>query len=142
MNYGKGITIFMIAFIAFIASMVYYAFTKNADLVRDDYYENELLYDQQKEEQKNYASLSEKISINKEERGIVFYFPKNTNDYKGKINFYRPDQKKFDREFDLEVDKNYEQVLEYKNFKEGYYDVYIEYTSQGKGYLFQDKIQF
>lgn len=142
MNYGKGITIFMIAFIAFIASMVYYAFTKNADLVRDDYYENELLYDQQKEEQKNYASLSEKISINKEERGIVFYFPKNTNDYKGKINFYRPDQKKFDREFDLVVDKNYEQVLEYKNFKEGYYDVYIEYTSQGKGYLFQDKIQF
>ena len=48
MNYGRGITIFMIAFIAFIASMVYYAFTKNADLVRDDYYENELLYDQQK----------------------------------------------------------------------------------------------
>ena len=95
-----------------------------------------------KKSKKNYASLSEKISINKEERGIVFYFPKNTNDYKGKINFYRPDQKKFDREFDLVVDKNYEQVLEYKNFKEGYYDVYIEYTSQGKGYLFQDKIQF
>ena len=57
MNYGKGITIFMIAFIAFIASMVYYAFTKNADLVRDDYYENELLYDQQKEEQKKLCKF-------------------------------------------------------------------------------------
>ena len=57
MNYGKGITIFMIAFIAFIASMVYYAFTKNADLVRDDYYENELLYDQQKVEQNRKLTI-------------------------------------------------------------------------------------
>ena len=40
MNWGKGITIFMIAFMAFIGSMVYYAFTKNADLVQEDYYEN------------------------------------------------------------------------------------------------------
>ena len=61
MNWGKGITIFMLAFIGFIGSMVYYAFTKNADLVRDDYYENELAFDQSKTDKSNYTHLGTEI---------------------------------------------------------------------------------
>jgi hypothetical protein len=69
MNWGKGITIFMVAFMAFIGSMVYYAFTKNADLVEEDYYENELNYDKNKESKSNYDVMEEESNAHSTRRG-------------------------------------------------------------------------
>lgn len=143
MSWGKGITIFMIAFMAFIASMVYYAFTKNADLVRDDYYENEINFDATKESRQNYQTLGKKVEVAQQQEGVVFYFPENvTSATDGVITFYRPDQKRYDREFKLSADSDHKQTLEYNNFKEGYYDVSVEWTEEGKSYLFEDHISF
>ena len=143
MNWGKGITLFIVAFIVFIASMVVFAFTKDADLVREDYYENELAYDQNKENKVNYQDLNKAIVVSKTESGIVFQFPEIVNsESKGKIMFYRPDQKKYDREFELEIDTLHQQILDYKNFKEGYYDLQVEWTNGAKTFLFEDQISF
>ena len=143
MNWGKGITLFIAAFMMFIASMVVYAFTKDADLVREDYYENELAYDQNKENKFNYQELKEEVTISKNESGVVFNFPKIvTAESNGKIMFYRPDQKKYDCEFELNVDTLHQQILPYKSFKEGYYDLQVEWTSGDKTFLFEDKISF
>lgn len=143
MNWGKGITIFMIAFMAFIGSMVYYAFTKNADLVDDNYYNNEINYDKNKESKSNYNILADKIILSQKEEGVVFQFPENVvQTIDGKITFYRPDQKKYDREFNLTLNENNQQVLDYTNFKEGYYDVSVEWTDGSKNYIFEDNISF
>jgi len=143
MNWGKGITLFIAAFMVFIASMVVFAFTKDADLVRDDYYENELAYDKNKANKVNYQELNKKIVVSKTEAGIVFQFPESVNsESKGKITFYRPDQKKFDREFELDVDTIHQQILAYKNFKEGYYELQVEWTNGDITFLFEDKITF
>ncbi|MBI3135719.1 MAG: FixH family protein [Bacteroidetes bacterium] len=143
MNWGKGITIFMIAFMAFIVSMVYYAFTMNADLVRDDYYENERKYDDEKESKFNYSTLNESVTLTQQEEGVVLQFPESVSlQSEGKIVFYRPDQKKYDREFDLKINEKHCQVLDYTNFKEGYYDVTIQWSDAGKSYICENNIQF
>lgn len=143
MNWGKGITIFMIAFMAFIASMVYYAFTMNADLVRDDYYENERNYDDEKESKFNYAALNDQVTLTQQEEGVVFQFPQTVpTNSQGKIIFYRPDQKKYDREFDLQLNESHQQILDYTNFKEGYYDVTVKWNDASKSYIYEDNIQF
>lgn len=143
MNWGKGITIFMVAFMAFIGSMVYYAFTKNADLVQEDYYENELNYDKNKESKANYEVMEEEVMLTQQEEGVVLEFPENIVLVdKGKIIFYRPDQKKYDREFDLKLNENHQQILSYENFKEGYYDVTVEWSDGAKNYIFEDQISF
>ncbi len=143
MNWGKGITIFMIAFMTFIISMVYYTFTKNADLIEEDYYENEVNYDHNKESENNYHSLAEKLTMTQEESGIVFKFPSTVaQSANGKITFYRPDAKKLDREFDLQLDTAKQQVIDYSNFKEGYYDVIVEWTDGQKDFTFKEGIQF
>jgi hypothetical protein len=143
MNWGKGITVFMIAFMAFIASMVYYAFTMNADLVRDDYYENERLYDSEKESRSNYAALGTEILILQQEEGVVIRFPENTSpEAEGKIIFYRPDEKKYDRVFDLELNAAHQQILNYDAFKEGYYDVTIQWKDHSMSYIYEDHMQF
>lgn len=143
MNWGKGITIFMIAFMSFIVSMVYHAFTKNADLIEENYYENEVNYDRNKASKSNYAQLTDKITLTQREDGIVFTFPSQIKpETEGKIIFYRPDQKKYDREFELQVNDKNEQVLDYTHFREGYYDVSVEWSDGIKSYIFEDHIQF
>jgi len=144
MNWGKGITVFIILFMGFIGSMVYIAFTKNADLVRDDYYENELAFDQTKQEKRNYTLTGEKIHIEKNENGITFLFPEMMdNNSDGTIEFYRPDQKKYDREFVLAMNDSRMQLLDYDNFVEGYYDVSIRWKDRNdKGYIFESSISF
>lgn len=144
MNWGKGITVFIILFMGFIGSMVYIAFTKNADLVRDDYYENELAFDQTKQEKRNYTTAGEKIHIEKNESGITFLFPEMMdNNSDGTIEFYRPDQKKYDREFALAMNDNRMQQLDYDNFVEGYYDVSVRWKDRNdKGYIFESSISF
>ncbi len=143
MNWGKGITIFMIAFMASIVTVVYYAFTKNADLVEEDYYENELNYDKNKESKSNYNVMEQKVILTQKEEGVVLEFPEHVVlADKGKITFYRPDQKKYDREFDLKLNENHQQILSYENFKEGYYDVTVEWSDGAKNYIFEDQISF
>ncbi len=144
MNWGKGITLFMLAFMGFIGSMVYYAFTKNADLVRDDYYESELAFDQTKAEKANYTALNQPIFIEKNELGVNFIYPSQMSpSVAGKIVFYRPDQKKYDREFALEVDADHVQSFPYSNFREGYYEVSVQWTDvSNKTYIFESNLTF
>lgn len=142
MNWGKGITIFMIAFIAFIGSMVYYAFTMNADLVEENYYEHEINYDQNKISKSNYEELEDKVAMNQIEEGVQFVFPEQFSSVTGKIFFYRPDQKKYDREFELMLDNNRQQILDYQNFKEGFYEVTVEWNDGAKSYIYNQDIRF
>jgi hypothetical protein len=112
--------------------------------VRDDYYENELAFDQSKTDKSNYTHLGTEIHFEKNENGVTFLFPAEmkgaTN---GTISFYRPDQKKHDREFDLAINENGMQLLPYSNFKEGYYDITIQWKDQAQmGYIFESNIQF
>jgi hypothetical protein len=143
MNWGKGITIFILAFIGFIGSMVYYAFTKNADLVREDYYEHETFYEQEKINRGNYLDTGEPVTIGLHTDAVLFHFPAAVaQQTDGKIVFYRPDQKKLDREFSLHVNEQHEQVLDRNHFEPGYYDVRVEWSDGSRSYLFEDHITF
>jgi hypothetical protein len=144
MNWGKGIALVLITFIIYISSFVYVAFTKNADLVSEDYYENELSYDQTKAEKANFIALNSKIQIDKEVEGIIFQFPNELEQLKeGSIEFYRPDQKKYDRSFDINLADGNIQAIDYNNFVDGYYDISIRWEDQDdKAYIYESSIQF
>lgn len=144
MNWGKGITLVLICFIGFIGSLVYLTFTKNADLVSENYYENELKYDQDKSEKANFTALNSDIQIDKVEDGLIFQFPSEIVDLKsGSIIFYRPDQKIYDRSFDIELATGNTQALEYSNFVDGYYDISIRWEDQNnKAYIYESSILF
>lgn len=143
MNWGKGIALVIVAFMAFIVSFVYRAFQRDIDLVDDDYYQEETMFDENKESRSNYRSLSSEIVVEQKEGGVAFLFPEEVGaEAKGKIQFYRPDAKKYDREFELLLDNKNQQVLAYDNFKEGYYDIKVEWTELNQTYIFEDNISF
>lgn len=143
MNWGKGIAIGIGLFMLFILSFVYKAFQYDADLVMDDYYEQESNFEKNLESKNNFKSLGKDIKIEKAENGICFHFPSNVNtNSNGSIYFYRPDSKKLDRTFDLAIDNQQTQCIPYDHFFEGYYDITVQWKEKDKGFIFEDHIQF
>lgn len=143
MNWGKGITIAFILFAAFIGSLVVQAFTRDADLTRDDYYESELEYDINKEKRRNYADLAGEITVSQQPEGVILQLPDPVSGQSvGNVHFYRPDKKKYDRKFDLNVDQNGSQTFDYTDFKEGRYEVNVEWKEGEVSYLGKTEIIF
>ncbi len=145
-NWGTGIVIGFVLFIGFIMFMVVAMMTNNKfnhDLVTPDYYQDELMYQDEIDAETNAQSLSENISIRNNKGGITVTFPKEL-DYsmiKGTVSFYRPSNKKLD--FDLPIElSSYKLLIPDKNLLEGRWDIKVDWTYEGVHYLYKDKTTY
>jgi len=142
MNWGWRITIFLTLFIGFIMYMVIYSFGVSSDLVAEDYYNQEIQYQQNIEAQKNAIQFTDDVFIKSNNEQISIEFPEsfNINIEKGNILFYRPDNAKLDKSIDLKLEKDNTQSIDKSLFIEGMYKVTIQFISEGKTYLFNKEI--
>ena len=143
LNWGQSITIVIILFMAFILTLVYKMHYRTADLVRDDYYEQEVLYDGKKQSIINYKNLTDKVSIIQKEEGIIIEFPASIHVKNGHVQFYRADDKTLDKNYDLKLDENSKMILPYEDFRVGRYEVNISFSDDDKkSYLYESNIDF
>ena len=97
-NWGTAIVIAFVCFISFIMYFVISMSTNkkyNHDLVVEDYYGEELQFQDDIDKEEHSKTLSTNISWKKTNKGIEISFPKNL-DYKnieGKVFLYRPSNK-------------------------------------------------
>jgi len=56
MNWGKGITIVMVAFIGFIITLVTILMSNKIDLVSEDYYQKEIKFEDEIASAKNWKA--------------------------------------------------------------------------------------
>lgn len=145
-NWGTGI---VIAFILFIAFILYFVITVQVnpkydnELVTPTYYQEEVYVQDNIEKQQNAQALSEKVSIKKTADGIVIQFPSNFQSEKitGKIQLYRPDNQKLD--FEIPIMVNHSQMLiPNKNLVTGSWDITADWTYAEKGYRNSQTIYF
>jgi hypothetical protein len=142
MNWGKGIAIVIGLFMLYIVSFVYRAFQEDADLVRDDYYEHEMSFDQNKEDKNNYYDLNGDLTISRLDEGLSFQFPEDVDpNIEGNIKFYRADKKDFDREFELDLNEERQQLLSYDHFYQGFYEVTVQWEAASKGFIYEERIE-
>lgn len=143
MNWGWRITIFLTLFIGFIMSMVIYSFSTTNDLVSEDYYNQEIQYQQNIDAQKNALFLANEVTLVIENKSIVLTFPSNFSQVieKGDITFYRPDNAKLDKSFDLNLNELNKQFIPKADIVRGFYNVTIQFVSDKKTYLFNKEIK-
>jgi hypothetical protein len=135
MNWGKGIAIFIAAFMVFILSMVYRASQTETDLYAPDYYEQEISYQTKIDALANGNPFAEFINLENKEGSIYFSFPDILSaNYTGTVKFYRPDNAKLDRSFPLELNENGMQYLDGKEFVPGGYSVSFIWHTQGQDF--------
>lgn len=123
-NWGTGIAIFLTAFILFILSLVYMTTTIETDLVADDYYKQELAFQERIDAKKRGMPLGESLQIAQNRKGLIIecdpsVFPAM---HAGEIAFYRPDDPRLDRTFALDLSTG-QQILSSQELLPGLYEI-------------------
>lgn len=145
-NWGTGI---VLAFIGFISFIMYFIITMNVDkkyehdLVTEDYYAEELDYQNDINKLENSKKLSKNISYKKTKEGLVIYFPNNLDPEKitGKVLLYRPSNKQLD--FDTAISSSNPYLLiPKKRLVDGRWNIKIDWQYKGISYLFKESINY
>ncbi len=145
-NWGTGIVLAFIGFIAFILYFVISMSTNKKydhDLVTEDYYKKELEYQTDIDKLENAKSLTQDITYKKTPEGILVSFPTNL-DYKkikGKLFLYRPSNKQLDFETTISL-SNTHLLIPDKRLVDGRWNIKIDWQYNGKSYLFKDDLVY
>ncbi len=145
-SWPTGIILALSAFIIFILSFVYKAtFMSQYDhhLVSDDYYKDELNYQQEINKLNKAAALKEDITLSKVPEGLLIKFPAEFDSEKitGTISFQRPSNDKIDFQFPIKlIASNY--LISNENLVDGRWNAKIEWTINGTTYLFKEKLMY
>jgi len=145
-NWGTGI---IIAFICFIAFILYFVIAMNTnkkynhDLVTEDYYNEELQYQNDIDKQNNAKSLNKNITYHKTNEGIIIQFPKELEIEKitGKVFLYRPSNKQLDFEIPISL-SNTHLLIPDKSLVDGRWNIKIDWQYNGNSYLFKETIMY
>ena len=145
-NWGTGI---IIAFISFISFIMYFIITVNVhdkyshDLVTEDYYKEELAYQNDIDKQKNAKALTENITYKKTTEGLIILFPKgfNVEEITGQVFLYRPSNKHLDFETTISLSKNYLLIPD-KRLVDGRWNIKIDWQYKGQSYLYKESINY
>jgi nitrogen fixation protein FixH len=145
-SWPTGIILALSAFIIFILSFVYKAtFMSQYDhhLVSDNYYKDELNYQQEINKLNKAAALKEDLTLTKVPEGFLIKFPAEFDAEKitGTISFQRPSNYKIDFQLPIKlIASNY--LISNENLVEGRWNAKIEWSINGTTYLFKEKLMY
>ena len=145
-NWGTGI---VIAFGLFITFILYFVFKVQSDsqydneLVVEEYYKQELKFENQMIKEQNASDMTDKIIINTSAEGITITFPSDLDLTKviGKVSLYRPSNQKLDFEVPISLSGPH-LLIPKSNLVGGRWDIYLDWSYDGKDFLNKKTIYF
>ena len=141
-NWGTGIFIAMLSFMIFILSFVYKAVALDEyqhELVSEDYYKDELHYQEEIDKMNNATALKQDISLRNSNQGIYISFPEEIDEssIKGEISFQRLSNGKLDFSEVIFL-SGHEQLIPSDKLVSGKWIVKIDWEDGKNEYLFKD----
>lgn len=132
----------MLAFMIFILSFVYKSIMMDEyqhELVSEDYYGDELHYQEEIDKLNNSNTLSKNIMLSNSEAGILINFPDNIeqNSIEGIVYFQRLSNEKLDFSEKIEL-TDHQQLIPAEKLVSGKWIVKIDWKSEEEEYLFKE----
>lgn len=145
-NWGTGI---VIAFVLFIAFILYFVLkvqlndSYDRELVVSDYYQQELKVQGNIEKTNNANNLEHKLTFKKVSEGIVVSFPENFNHklIKGNVSLYRPSNQKLDSEIQISLSSSH-LLIPKSNLVGGLWDITVDWKYLDKEYRSKETIYY
>ena len=139
-HWGHGIAVFFSVFVIFMLTLLYLSRQERIDLVTDEYYAEEIKYEDRLNQIRNAN-----------EAGLELFTTKNTEflelelrglgaEVKGTVFFYRPSDASLDLSIDLELDSNSMMKVPLQRFAKGMYSLQVEIEANGKSYFLQKNL--
>lgn len=137
-SWGHGVVLALFAFIVFILSMLFLFPNgqKNSEMVTDNYYEEELKYQDVIDAKKKADDLQEKPVYSQEKDGIKIVFPKeydNTNTT-AKFVLNRTDDQNLDIKKPVHLDASHSFMIPAQVLKVGNYTLRLMWTKDKTDY--------
>lgn len=139
MNWGKGILLTIILFVAFIMTLVVISVKQDdIHLVTENYYEKEIKYQEQIEREKSAAQLSREVLVfDNATKSILLDLPIGA---KGEIQLFRPSDARLDQLVPLEIKEAGKTSISLSELKAGYWRVKLTWVENGVEYYEESKI--
>lgn len=145
-SWGTSLVLAIIGFISFIMFFVVTMITDEAyshDLVVEEYYKNELSFQEQLDKTQNATKLPENIQVHRSRQGLVITFPKDFDHtmIKGNLFLYRPSNKQLDVEIPLSLSTN-QLLVPDKSLLGGRWNIIIDWEYGTEKYYFREDINY
>lgn len=136
-NWGTGIVLFIIGFVLMNLVFGFIAMNTKVDLVRTDYYESELLYQQVIDKKKNYKNLTVPPTADIAQNIFRFDYTGNTKNISGTVHFYRPSDSNLDQKYSFSLPGIESTSIKIGKLKKGFWKADIEFTDGETSYFMQ-----
>lgn len=113
------------------------------DLVTENYYQKELIFQQTIDKEKNAKRLDEQVTWKKTPEGMLITFPQSLNieEIEGKVFLYRPSNKHLDFEMPITL-SNHTLLIPDNRLLDGRWNLSVEWEYDNVEYLFKEEIKY
>lgn len=140
MNWGKGIILIYVLFVAGIAYLVYGATQTTFELVEDNYYEKELAFQNQINWTKNAIDQKMNVEIHESESGIILSVSSNDSNVSSEFTaatawFYNAADKSKDRHIALGKSTLGKWIID-EEIPQGHFEVKLKWNNSTRDTFF------
>lgn len=142
MNFGNKLLLVFAVFAGLMSYMVYRCFSVPVDLVSNEYYKDEIAYQDVIDGTKNANALSGKAVVEANAAGVFIQLPAEMKNLpvNGTVLFYCPSNMENDRHIKLSTDADGKQAIDIKRFSKGNYTVKIDWTATSKHFYTEKQL--
>lgn len=142
MNWGYRVAALYISFVVMMLVLVGMAVKQDFDLVSDDYYRQEIEYQDRINKINNTQKLKESLSFTVDDisQTINIQYPKSLNNLSGRILLYRPTDSKKDVLLDVQVNNENLQSISSSALQKGLWRIKVDWKSNETAFYNEEVI--
>lgn len=135
-SWGVRIAVLYISFVIMIIAMVIFSLTRDIPLVKENYYEEEIKYQQQIDRLERTKTLSGEIKYKQIDGELIIIFPKecDVKNVKGDILLFRPSDEKKDFKISLSLGAEREHTINITKLDKGFWRIKLNWKMNGVEY--------
>jgi len=134
-----GVTAFLCVFFGLVVSFGVFAVRQRVDLVRTDYYEEDLRYGKQYDRLRRTHNLSPEVAVRhtpaNQEISLTLPIAHAREGTQGSIQLYRPSDARLDQEIPLAINTEGRQSVDASRLKPGLWKVRVTWKTGGAEYF-------
>jgi hypothetical protein len=141
-NWGTGILIVIVIFLVAVIAFFIFINSLDINLVEDNYYEKELVYQERIDKINNTSALAGKIKITQEPGFIIIQFPDIDSTFipEGSLLFYRPSDPGKDFTVPLQLSDSLRQAFVVSGLDKGRWMLKLDWKMGGNEYYFEEGV--
>jgi nitrogen fixation protein FixH len=139
-----AIIAFFVVFITFILSFIAFAARQKVELVRSDYYDEEMRFQQQLDRLNRTHPINAQIAVtydaSQQRLTVTLPAAHARHTVTGRIQFYRPSDASLDQDIPLAVNADGVQQVDTKTLRAGLWKVRVSWKADDQEYFFGQSI--